>query len=475
MESKNYKTIKSIKILAVLFLLQGFSISLVKSQNWASIGEFNQTAYCVYNDTIDNKLYIGGNFNSVDGNSSYRGIVSWDGLQFDSLGCGLNKVGYSSGYPNPPRGLIRYNNELIVYGGFTTAGNTSGNDTVNNIATWNGSNWSSFHGGSNGTIKKIIPYNNGLLILGFFDTIANHAIKDLAYFDGTNWYGFPSIDSATTNHYLNDVAVYNGEIYVAGTISGTDSLFYNLLKLSTVDSTWQTMIQFYGGFAGVYCMEVYNNELYVAGLFMQSWGHLDNNIIRYDGTNWKPVGGGTTAFSWASITNLNVIDNELYAVGMFDFAGGIPACRIAKWNGTEWCGMSGYFDNGYILDVTKFNNEIYVAGPFLVVDSDTTMSVVKYISPNADTCGVINVGITEVNNNYDFIIYPNPSNNLFTITTNDNTLENTVFVYDIIGNIIWSGSMIDSVTINASQWEGGIYFVSISDGINQRNQKIIKQ
>jgi hypothetical protein len=224
-------------------------------------------------------------------------------------------------------------------------------------------------------------------------------------------------------------------------------------------------------------MEVYNNELYVAGLFMSAWGNIDNSIIRYDGVNWKPVGGGFTSSqtSWTSVYNLRVIDNELYAVGYFDYAGGIPAQNLAKWNGLEWCGFTT-MSQGALFDVAKLNNDLYVGGSFLEIGGDSIRGIAKYIGIGADTCGFINVGLVNdafLTDNI-VLIYPNPANNKFTISLSENS-NYSFEIYNSIGKIFSQGFFRNQTEINSLGWQSGMYFIRVTDGKNIWNEKIIKQ
>lgn len=75
-------------------------------------------------------------------------------------------------------------------------------------------------------------------------------------------------------------------------------------------------------------------------------------------------------------------------------------------------------------------------------------------------------------------IFPNPSNGNFSVAhqTNNNKLQ-TVEVYNVIGELIWSETNKNRSTfnINISQSPKGIYFVKFNDGEKTTTEKIVVQ
>jgi hypothetical protein len=87
--------------------------------------------------------------------------------------------------------------------------------------------------------------------------------------------------------------------------------------------------------------------LYCGGFFSMAGDTPANGIAKWDGSTWSPVGGGVTYRQSTGIVQaLTVFDDgrgpALYAGGVFDTAGGVPADQIAKWDGSAWSplGMS---------------------------------------------------------------------------------------------------------------------------------------
>ncbi|MBU8891633.1 MAG: lamin tail domain-containing protein [Bacteroidales bacterium] len=82
-------------------------------------------------------------------------------------------------------------------------------------------------------------------------------------------------------------------------------------------------------------------------------------------------------------------------------------------------------------------------------------------------------GISDVTANYK--LYPNPSNGLFKLELNNTDKEKFfVEVYDIIGIMVYKARVSENITtIDLTQMNAGIYYVSINNGDNRKVSKII--
>src|ERR1700742_2838472 len=90
------------------------------AQHWDSLPACpNIPARVFYTDTVAHKLYIGGAFTQV-GNQTMRGIASWNGFQWDSLGVGMD--GPPNNGQHNTNAIVRLGNYLYVGGYFFLAG-----------------------------------------------------------------------------------------------------------------------------------------------------------------------------------------------------------------------------------------------------------------------------------------------------------------------------------------------------------------
>lgn len=93
---------------------------------------------------------------------------------------------------------------------------------------------------------------------------------------------------------------------------------------------------------------------------------------------WGNVGGATGFNDAIRCFYADDATGTLYAAGSFTTTPGGAANRIAKWNGTSWSAMGNGFADGYVLAITKYNNEIYAGGAFTLTGSTAVTGIAKW-------------------------------------------------------------------------------------------------
>jgi hypothetical protein len=108
-------------------------------------------------------LWVGGDF-TLAGNTAATNVARWDGTNWFPLGGGITNV--PGLYPPPTVAA------LSVHGGRLYAGGTfprAGGAAANNIARWDGTNWSALDAGvDGGTVLALAAAKDGLLAGGRF-------------------------------------------------------------------------------------------------------------------------------------------------------------------------------------------------------------------------------------------------------------------------------------------------------------------
>ena len=137
--------------------------------------------------------------------------------------------------------------------------------------------------------------------------------------------------------------------------------------------------------AGVRALTVFDDgsgpALYAGGEFSTAGGVLVNQIAKWDGTSWSPLGAGMSS----SVFALTIFDDgsgpALYAGGGFTTAGGVSANRIAKWDGTSWWPL-GAGISGEVIALTVFNDgsgpALYAGGFFTTAGGLTANHIAKW-------------------------------------------------------------------------------------------------
>jgi trimeric autotransporter adhesin len=143
-----------------------------------------------------------------------------------------------------------------------------------------------------------------------------------------------------------------------------------IATLDPVTGTWSTLG---GGMAGFFpevnaLAVLQNGDLVAAGRFDSAGGTAVNNIARWDGTTWSPLGAGLTRSpGWSSppsVLALTVAGNgDLVAGGRFDRAGSVSVAEVARWNGTAWSSMVGGIGTTVHTLTTLPNGDVVAGGP----------------------------------------------------------------------------------------------------------------
>lgn len=167
----------------------GWSALIGPGGNGVGQGDVNDLE--VFDDGSGPALFVGGFFEEAGGIQA-NGIAKWDGQDWSALvGPGGNGVG-----EHWVRAMEVFDDgggpDLYVGGSFETAGGV----TVNNIARWNGSDWSIVDGPSGfgvdgGEITSLEVFDDGsgpaLIVGGGFDTAGGVEAIRIARWDGTEW------------------------------------------------------------------------------------------------------------------------------------------------------------------------------------------------------------------------------------------------------------------------------------------------
>ena len=252
-----------------------------------------ETVYCfeIFDGGAGPELYVGGLFRYAGGNPVGEGIARWNGVSWSTVFLGVTG-------PNGAgvRALEVFDDgtgpALYVGGAFNYVGVVT---AANNIAKWDGAQWSALGAGLPGLVYDLVAFDDG----------SGPALYATCSPPGQVW-------------------KWNGAQWsTVGASLGS----YGAKRLAVYD-----------GGAGP--------QLYVTGNFAGA-------IARWDGTQWSVVGGGVDG----QIEDLAVWDDgngpALYVCGVaFFHAGGVDAIKVAKWDGQTWSNVGPGLANGvFALEV----------------------------------------------------------------------------------------------------------------------------
>jgi hypothetical protein len=256
-------------------------------------------------------------------------IARWDASGWSSLGEGL-------GLPDWANGMGVFDDgagpALYVGGWFCSAGGV----TALRIAKWDGQGWHPLGSGADRAITRMTVFDDGsgpaLYVGGDFKFIGGVAAYGVGRWDGQQWSAL-------------------GSGIRRGSAPG------EVIGLNVFDDGT-------------------GPALYVGGWFTTAGGVPANNIAKWDGQRWWPLGEGITCSgSQTFVFDLESFDDgtgtALYAAGYFDKAGGLPAKCLAKWDGSRWSAVPGEpspWPNAYVSNIQVWDDgrgpALYAAGYF---------------------------------------------------------------------------------------------------------------
>ncbi len=356
---------------------------------WSTLGNgLNGGVYAV---TLNgSEVYVGGTFTRVcendacdSGNLTMNRIAKWNGNFWSALGHGVRDT---------VRAIAVSGSEVYVGGLFSeVCGNDacdSGNMTVNRVAKWNGSNWAVLGNGVSGSSVRAIAVSEGEVFVGgsFTQVCGNSAcnsgnvtVNNIAKWNGSNWSALGNgLESAVVA-----LAANGGQVYVGG-------FFRQVCGNSACNSGNVTMnfIARWNGIAWsalgngvnsiVYALTVSGSEVYVGGLFGQVCGNSAcnssnvtvNRIAKWNGSAWSALGNGVNSIVYALAIN----GSDVYVGGDFVQLCGNSECNsgnvtvnyIARWNGATWSALGNGVNNNATA-VSVNGSDVYVGGFFTVV------------------------------------------------------------------------------------------------------------
>jgi hypothetical protein len=326
------------------------------------------------------------------------GILRHRNNQWDTLGLFNSDVNT----------VIHYGDTLIVGGNFTGVNGES----VNNICAWVNDMWVPFGDLGGAMPSKFRNINGEVFMVGLFQEVDGQPCNGVAKRVGGQWVPVGNMPPPFGGiiHSVRDIIEYNGQLVVTGNIN--TAVGNDVFILEGED--W---VPLGGGLLGWNSygrrLAVYQGDLYLAGGLSVAEGDIGQCIIRWDGSQWHPLGSGLQAQlgnngPFGGADDLLIHNDELFVCGGFSFAGGIPARGVARWNGEQWCSVGGNPSNT-VFCMGFFQDTLYVNTPGTFDGQDFNF-VAKFVAPEyEDNCGLW-VGVEEHDVHAPtFTLHPNPT------------------------------------------------------------------
>lgn len=433
------------------------SLLSLSAQDWEKMGTgFRYPNNLVW--TVEehrNELFVVGTM-LLDGDSNdVRGLAKWDGENF---------IQYAGPMPLNPRTtcLFRYQDSLFI----------------GTALSWDEKYWLAYYDEVNhkldtvydktlyGPIFSSLQRNDTLYVSGIFNQCGPDSTWGFCMYDGTTWkslFDRQRVWGDVDNFY--NFTWYKGKLYVGGEYYFPDIGVEDIAILENGE-----VYQFGGGinftFQGfVSDMVVYKDELYIGGYFVSANGMPVSHIVRWDGTEFKDVGGGADY----NITEMLVYGDNLYACGLFTTIGGIYSPGIARWDGQQWHRFTEdvFFPEASIGHMQVYKDELYISGNFLTINGDTFRCVAKYKHQLPGEQNQLEVWL----NNYQ--------NEIIINVEDSSVYDIRMDLYDLSGRKIkhysienYTGYLYQAIPV--SELSAGIYIADVRAGEKRTVRKLLK-
>ena len=440
---------------------------------------------CLFYDTIDKKLYAGGQFVLMD-NKKVWGIAVWNGIKWDSLRGGLSQnpnafADSSTQDQNWAWKITRYQNKIYVVGAISYVNR----NYQGILGVWNGTSWdlpTNQH--PNGAIHDMKVINGDLCACGLFTKFGNIDCNFVAKFDGINWQPVGDLQKyfgSNSPAHVFSLAYYKNEIYVGGAWDDSMGVTRNIAKFN--GTQWVNVGQGIqqGGIAMVNTMESSANYLYIGGTFSRTGAVPGKNLVAWDGTNFIEINQFDPENG--AVISLTRHKNKVYAFGYIYNYGPYPAYLLISLADKQQCAMTALkstltnLDNdGRDISALEFMGDSLVIGGNFPYLNKIRVNGIGVVSNFEESLNCLNVGLGE-NELQNVKIFPNPTNNKITIETGDLDINGlNLSLYNNLGQYISSVYLDRSQNeIDMSRLPTGIYFLKLGNTQSQKDFKIIKE
>jgi hypothetical protein len=432
----------------------------------SSLGSANGIVGLIYDtDAEGENVYAAGIFGTAQG-ADANNVAHWDGSQWSALGEGTN-------------GEV---NEILVADGMVYVGGSfteAGGNPANNIAVWNIANqeWSALGDGTDNDVQALLKVGDNLFVGGRFSNAGTTAAENIAMWDtdASTW----SALGAGVDNDVNSLATIGGNLVVGGSFSNAGGNSANHVATWN-GSSWNTLA---GGTDGdIETLHVADTLLYVGGSFSNADGSTASNIAVWNNTDeeWSSIGTGLDN----TVATITTVGDALYAGGSFQNAGLTETALVAKWDGSTWSSLgSGISDDlaggGVVATFSVTSDEkLYVGGLFVEAGNKPSTSFTYWdLNPTA----VSNETDPEIASDFSLSQnYPNPFNPTTNITYNVPSQGNvTLKVFNMLGQEVATlvngvrSSGDHTVTFDASKLSSGMYIYRLNAGNTSLTKKMM--
>lgn len=239
-----------------------------------------------------------------------------------------------------------------------------------------GQSWHGLMNGVNSTVSSmIIDPNNNLILGGSFTEVNGNPQMGLAVWDSLSLMPFGN-NANFGNNFGNVLCMtyFNGDLVIGGHFDSINNVAVN--NIARWDgANWQPIGN--GFDQNVHTVISYNNKLYAGGVFWTSGLDTVRTFAVWNGSNWVNAAHQIDGYVWSSL----IMDGKLILGGPFNRIDGVTYGGIASWNDTAWSNVGVGFNNE-VYNLSIVDDTLYACGTFTQIPQNQTSYLAKYDGTN---------------------------------------------------------------------------------------------
>lgn len=409
----------------------------------------------------DGKIIAGGDFEAYSGTSCKRIVrINSNGTIDNSftIGTGFNSDGVKA-VELQPDGKIICGGYFSSYNGTSSKGivrlNTDG--TIDNI-------FSVGTGFGISTVYDLELQPDGKIIAtGSFSSYNGTSISKVARINSSGTLDVTFVPGTSVSFTPNAIALTStGKLILGGSSYNTPDII-RLNSNGSIDQSFESE----GSDGGIYAITIQSDEdILIGGYFTSFNGIGRNRIARLQG------GSGNCSAGFTLSPDPNTQHNWF----ALNTCSGTPTITY-DWNwGDGSSNSSGAYPSHTYSTAGYYNICVTITDGSGCTDTYCDNSTYIYKTAEMITVNVVNQLPTDIAERENGLlrVYPNPATNILTIETASG--KGTYQLQDITGKVLLSGSVTATkFSLDISTLSKGIYLLSLIDGEQQVNRKVVKE
>jgi hypothetical protein len=275
------------------------------------------------------------------------------------------------------------NGDVIAAGLFTVPGD----QPRNRVVRFDGEGWQPLGPGLLSLPFAVLAGQDGeVYIGGRFLRVGTSELNAVARWDGSVWSSVGPLDINGTLTSVDRLAfLSDGRLVAAGGFNSISGTTARNIAIFDEEEGWTALGAGVGG--RITALKVLSNgDVVVGGNFVTAGGAPANQVARWNGSAWSPLGEGFASGFAGSVADLaELSDGAVLAVGTMPSAGtSLIVAGIAKWNGAAWIPygdglLSTNFTVGPATSVLLLGDDDFVvAGSFFSAGDQTSVNFARW-------------------------------------------------------------------------------------------------